>query len=480
MRPVPKIPSFALVGQPNEGKTTVMSTLAEDDVAPVSAIPGETKRCMAYPVEVNGEPVLMLYDTPGFENAAEVLAWFEQIRTLPDPLATFISTFTGSGRFQQELELFKPLHEGAAAIYVADPSRDSYEIDEMEVEILRLAAVPRIGVINAKEQNPQFLEKWRNMMRRDFNHLRDFNGHTATFRDRIDLLEAARAVIQDWQGAMDRSIAKLKTNWDNRLRDVAGYMVEDVRRLMELRERETIQDAGDLDRAKRAAKAKMEDAVRKGETKFRGKVRSLFKHSKDRWQTEELLDLDIFDTEVWKFLGLDKWQLLVAGVGIGALIGGYIDAHLGGASMLLGTLFGAIAGGVLAWLVVDKAVEVKIPDVEIGGIRVPGRKLGGQHAEASILPQSNVLWIILDRYILYTVLCASWSHGKRDMAAPNSASKENEKRGFTSQWTKNDRGKVMDFVGHLRRSRRNQEKLDQADLALRELLFEKLRELTTR
>ena len=36
-----KIPEFAIVGHPNEGKSSVVSTLAEDDSVRISAYPGE-------------------------------------------------------------------------------------------------------------------------------------------------------------------------------------------------------------------------------------------------------------------------------------------------------------------------------------------------------------------------------------------------------------------------------------------------------
>jgi Predicted GTPase len=37
-----EILSFAIVGHPNEGKSSVVSTLAEDDSVRVTPIPGET------------------------------------------------------------------------------------------------------------------------------------------------------------------------------------------------------------------------------------------------------------------------------------------------------------------------------------------------------------------------------------------------------------------------------------------------------
>src|SRR4051812_17863072 len=99
MRPIPSIPSFALVGQPNEGKTTVMATMAEDDhAAEISPVPGTTRTCRRYPVVLNGEEIFVFYDTPGFENPAGVLKWFQDNQSLKDPLATFLATFASGER----------------------------------------------------------------------------------------------------------------------------------------------------------------------------------------------------------------------------------------------------------------------------------------------------------------------------------------------------------------------------------------------
>src|SRR5438876_679811 len=129
MRPIPAIPSFALVGQPNEGKTTVMATLAEDDQAVISPIPGTTQTCRRYPVLIDGTEVIVFYDTPGFQNAEAALEWFENNSSLSDALATFLTTFNGTAIFTQESEILKPLSEGAAAIYVADASRPVRLVD---------------------------------------------------------------------------------------------------------------------------------------------------------------------------------------------------------------------------------------------------------------------------------------------------------------------------------------------------------------
>ena len=67
------IPEFAIIGHPNEGKSSVLSTLAEDDSVRISPIPGETTECRTFPVVIDGKEVLRFTDTPGFQNPRRVL-----------------------------------------------------------------------------------------------------------------------------------------------------------------------------------------------------------------------------------------------------------------------------------------------------------------------------------------------------------------------------------------------------------------------
>ena len=477
MRPIPSIPSFALVGQPNEGKTTVMATLAEDDRAAISPVPGTTRSSRRYPVIVDGSEILVFFDTPGFENPAAALGWFEKNKELPDPLQAFISAFAGSPDFKQEKEIFQPLSQGAAAIYVADASRPIRQVDRQEVEILRLAGVRRIGVINSKEGRGQYLNDWKELMARDFNHIHEFNGHQATFRDRLRLLEAARAVIQEWEGPMNRSIQALRDDWEGRLREVSGLIIDNLRSLVLLRERATIQHPGDEKRASEEAGARLKEAVRDLERNFRKKIRRVFHHSDERWLMNDLLDYDLFSTEAWKLLGLDRWQIAAAGAAIGAVAGFVIDAHAAFTTAFSVTATFAAAGAVVAWLGADQAVDVKMPEWKFGPFSMGGGKLGGRQAEASIAPKSNMLWILLDRYLLYVQLCASWAHGRRE-ENPAPAGENADKIGFTTNWRKSGRDKVTTFIGHTLAKRRNPEKLDAAERELRELLLSELHAMT--
>ena len=53
------VPQFAVVGHPNEGKSSVVATLTENDQVRISEIPGETVAAHAYPVSVDGRDLLV-------------------------------------------------------------------------------------------------------------------------------------------------------------------------------------------------------------------------------------------------------------------------------------------------------------------------------------------------------------------------------------------------------------------------------------
>ena len=61
---------FAVVGAPNAGKSTLVNTLAQRDIAIVSALPGTTRDILEARIELGGVPVALL-DTAGLRTAAD-------------------------------------------------------------------------------------------------------------------------------------------------------------------------------------------------------------------------------------------------------------------------------------------------------------------------------------------------------------------------------------------------------------------------
>ena len=129
------VPTFAVVGAVNHGKSSVVSTLAENDQVRISPMPGETVTCQRFWLR----DLFAFYDTPGFQNAIEALRELEAAARVPEPLAVFrdfLSRNTGKPDFEAECRLLEPIvKEDAGIIYVVDGSEPLLEIHVAETDL---------------------------------------------------------------------------------------------------------------------------------------------------------------------------------------------------------------------------------------------------------------------------------------------------------------------------------------------------------
>ena len=212
-----KIPAFAIVGHPNEGKSSVVSTLAENDRVRISAIPGETIVCETYPVIIDGEEIIRFIDTPGFQNPKRILQWLRSHENLHEQaISEFIDAHINNPEMAQDCELLSPIANGAGIIYVVDGSRPLRSVDEAEMEILRLSGAHRMAIINLKEKETRYLSQWKTAFRLHFNSIRSFNAHQATYAERISLLESLKGIDQDWIDPLSKVISAFKKDWAHR------------------------------------------------------------------------------------------------------------------------------------------------------------------------------------------------------------------------------------------------------------------------
>ena len=118
------IPTFAVVGHPNKGKSSIVATLAEDERVAISDVPGTTRQARFSTFALDGEPQYVLADTPGFQRARGVLDWLESragsASDRPRLVKEFVDAHREDARFRDECELLTPIIEGAGILYVVD------------------------------------------------------------------------------------------------------------------------------------------------------------------------------------------------------------------------------------------------------------------------------------------------------------------------------------------------------------------------
>jgi len=423
------VPIFAVVGHPNEGKSSVLSTLAEDDSVRISPVPGETIECRDFPVIIDGKEIIRFIDTPGFQNPRNTLHWMQNYQgPETDMVQEFIRTHENDPAYRDDCELLKPLLGEAGIIFVVDGSRPLRNVDRAEMEILRMIGRPRMAIINNKEDDTAYLDQWQNEFRKHFNSIRIFNSNRATYGERIALLESLKSIDQDLQGALEVVISAFQQDWAARNQRTADTLVTMLTEILAYQRNVACPDGTNEVVLREKLFGKYDRFVAREEQKTYQQIRSFYKHNIFNYDLPEhsILQEDLFSERTWQFLGLSRSQLVLAGALSGAAIGAGVDvAHAG----LTFGVFSAL-GGVLG------AAGTALKGRSLfSGVRLLGIKL--DHHKLQIGPVKNIqlLYILLDRALIFYSHIINWAHGRRDYAQSMSTpERPGMKQGYTTDW----------------------------------------------
>jgi len=469
MRP-DAIPEFAIVGHPNEGKSSVLSTLAEDDSVRISSTPGETLVCQTFPVVIDGREIIRFVDTPGFQHPREILHQLQRLATETDNIiAAFREKNVGKPEFRQDTELLLPLTQGAGIIYVVDGSRPVRSVDRAEMEILRLTGLPRMAILNSKDASVDFIGQWKEEFRKTFNVFRVFNAHRATYAERIALLEGLKHIDQDWQPSLDTVIAAFKKDWAQRNHASAGIIVGMLEECLASTIVRNLGEGADEERARTEIQAAYEKNIRKIESRAQQQVRNLFKHNIFNYDLppQSILHRDLFSESTWQFLGLTRnQQIVAAGLG-GAGIGAAIDVAAAGVSFGVFSALGGLAGA--GW--------AALGGKGLAQINILGIPLGGREIQIGPVKNIQLFYILLDRSLIHYSHIINWAHGRRDYDADRPDPAQDPTRiGYTAQWSSAVRNTCTEFF---REATSGEGGTGEAARQLHEILIEQLQRIST-
>ncbi|MBE0599452.1 MAG: GTPase/DUF3482 domain-containing protein [Desulfuromonadales bacterium] len=430
-----EVPVFAVVGHPNEGKSSVVSTLTEDDSVPISAVPGETRQCVTYAIKVDGETLLRFVDTPGFEMPQQTLRWMRQFSGPTERLVEeFILAHQDDPRFRDDCELLRPLAKNAGIVYVVDGSRPLRPNDEAEMEILRLTGRPRMAVINPKGGDTTYLNEWKGAFGKTFNVNLQFNAHRATFKERIALLQALQHIEQEWGGAIARVVAALQADWQGRLDACADAILDLLAKALTLLVSGTSPGESVLEREKQRETlvAAFQDKLARLEGECRRELKSRFQHNlfKADLAAGSVAGQDLFSEETWQVLGLTRQQLSLAMATVGATVGAAIDVAAAGVTFGVFTIGTGLAGGIAGWTATRPLARLK---VELGPY---SRELGGCRLQVGPLRNPQLMFVLLDRALIYFHCVSNWAHARREEATTTLAE---GKKGVTAGWDRERR-----------------------------------------
>jgi hypothetical protein len=275
-----------------------------------------------------------------------------------------------------------------------------------------------MALLNRISTDTDFTAEWKNHLGESFNLTREFNANHARFAERIRLLRQLLEIEGEGKPFIEKTIRLLESQWDQRRSESADVIID---LLQDCLTRRTVRNisSGSIERDYRKQKvvAELKEKYARDiedlEAAYHRKLLAIYRHTQDP-VSEDRLALgggDLFAEETWQLLGLNKWQLAVAGGVAGAAAGGAIDVLAGGHFLGMPTAVGGIAGFAAPLLTGRTLAQIKI-DIPF----LPGEKAsaGGVQLKAGPPKNPNFSWILLDRALFYYHGILIRAHGRRD------------------------------------------------------------------
>jgi small GTP-binding protein len=400
-------PKFAVVGHPNKGKSTIVAALAMDDSVAISQVPGTTTKAKEYPLTIDGKLVYTLIDTPGFQRPRAVLAYLKS-KNAPahkrlDVLKSFIREYENNPKFNDDIELLKPITDGAGIIYIVDASKP-YSVEfELDMQILSYAGAPSMAILNFITDS-DYSKEWKEALKHYFKLIKRFNPMQADIKEYIDLLEAFGHLNEEWQDSIKEAVEAFKKLHKDRINKSALVITDLVFNSLSHTKKMAIKDDSSEVR-EQLEKAFYNDIVMFEKSSF-SKIKAIWDHKRVEVKQDEFSfdSVELFSKESEEYFGLSEKEAITYSATVGAAIGGGIDLAFLGHTLFAGAAIGGIVGAIGGYLGFGKLAEIKIL----------GHKLGGKELIIGPIKNINFGFILLNRALLFTKVIATLSHAKRD------------------------------------------------------------------
>ncbi|CAM5205443.1 G domain-containing protein OS=Castellaniella defragrans OX=75697 GN=HNR28_002181 PE=4 SV=1 [Castellaniella defragrans] len=342
---------LAVVGHTNTGKTSLMRTLLRDErFGEVADSPGTTRHVeSAQLLTQEGQPILILRDTPGLEDAMGALDYLEQMvpggarLDGPERIQRLLDSPESAGRFEQECRVLSTVRATDASLYVVD-ARDPV-LPKHKDELLLLAACgrPILPVLNFTRSPQAIPEAWREALARLGLHASvDFDTVAPALDGEARLLDRLVLMLDLHAAALQTLRTDLARQRQDRLRDATRLVAELLMDAAALRlpcsQDPTDAAAVTLNLRKRT-RDREQDCVHALLKRYRfSKV--AFPHHPlplegERW------GMDLFSPQTLRVFGIQVGK----GLATGAMAGATIDVLTGGLSLGAAALIGAAIGG---------------------------------------------------------------------------------------------------------------------------------------
>jgi GTPase Era involved in 16S rRNA processing len=398
---------FAVVGHPNKGKSSIVSTLARNDSILVSRRSGTTKKASGYQVSTPHAD-FELIDTPGFQRPTQALKWLQAHAESADQRSRAVRLFVSSeecqNRFPDEVEILNPLMRGAAILYVVDGSRPYGQEYEAEMEILRWTGRASMALINPIE-NESHVTAWEKALAQYFKIVRVFDPMLADFDRQISLLEAFAHLQAEWQQDLSRLVTDLRQQQAGLVKQSATILADLLEDLCCYQYRQKALSKSQARSLESIVGMAYQRWMRQREEKAFEEMKAVYAFQYSELKIESMdYPPQLFDLEQWYVWGLNRKQLLTFSAASGATAGAAIDVAVAGHSFMLGALGGGLLGLGGALFGGEKLTKLQIK----------GLPLGGFEACQGPIRDKNFPFVVLGRFVYLFSQLKNRNHARRD------------------------------------------------------------------
>ena len=341
---------LAVVGHTNVGKTSLLRTLTRDvGFGEVSHRPSTTRHVEGARLSVDGEALLELYDTPGLEDAIELLDYLERLAPAgerldgPARVERFLAGPEARQRFEQEAKVLRQLLGSDAGLYVIDAREPVLAKYRDELSVLADCGKPLLPVLNFVRDAQQREEEWRAALARLGLHaLVRFDTVAPPEDGERRLYESLALLLEPARGRLERLIHAHEQQAAERLQAGRRLIAELLVDVAACRQR-----VPDKAEQERSAMLALREAVRQREQRCVEALLRLYAFRRDDAEAGELPLLDgrwgddLFNPETLRQMGVK----IGGGMAAGAAAGAGIDLMVGGITLGAAALLGALAGG---------------------------------------------------------------------------------------------------------------------------------------
>lgn len=418
-----KEPIFAIVGHPNQGKSSIVSTLIQQDSIGISAESGTTLESSQHSLIIDGKALFHLVDTPGFQRPRQVVDWLEShcnsAAKRQQTVAKFVQSFSNNtdsdDRFKSEVELLKPIVSGAAIIYVVDGSVPFSSQYEAEMSVLQWTGQPRIALINPIG-GEQYVDEWIAALGQYFSLIKVFNPMTDDLEKQQSILRSVAEIFSQWRDPLLDCAHQLSQLSHQRTYQSAQLMAVYLNDLLSF----TV-SAPEVSESLSTETIKILDLqyknhIRQQESKFHRQIAQLYTHFhlEINEQGLELDYPDVFDEQYWYLFGLSRSKLVGLAGSAGAATGVLIDIGVGGSSLMLGAAVGGLASAATAaW------ATLKPETLKVKGVPVAGKKF-----QFGPITDIQFTFVLLGRAVSYLKQITSRQHAQRSVLRLQQEQKE--------------------------------------------------------